>query len=199
MIQHEHYPAERHFVQTKDGYILGLYRIPKKNVQQNNRKVMLLMHGLTAAAPAYLTFGKDKSAGYIFSDAGYDVWIGNARGNTFSRKHATLNPDKAEFWNFSWHEMGVYDLPAMIDYILMKTNQTKLAYVGHSQGATIAFVMLSELPQYNKKISIFHAMTPPVIFKYNHPLYHTSMENVNGLGVSFYTIFCFILFLAQSN
>lgn len=183
MIQHEHYPAERHFVQTKDGYILGLYRIPKTNVQQGKRKTLLLMHGLTAAAPAYLTFGRRKSGGYYFSDAGYDVWIGNFRGNTFSRRHAVLNPNSPEFWTFSWHEMGVYDLPALIDYILQQTNQTQLAYVGHSQGVTAAFVMLSSLPQYNKKISILHAMTPPVILRYNHPYYPSSMPQINKFGV----------------
>lgn len=184
MIEHEHYPAERHMVQTDDGYILGVYRIPKMGVQPNKRKVMLLMHGLTAAAPAYVNFGGKRSAGYFFSDAGYDVWIGNFRGNTYSRRHITLNPNRPEFWSFSWHEMGMYDLPAMIDYILQTTNQTKLTYVGHSQGVTAAFVMLSSRPEYNRKISVLHAMTPPVIFKYNHPLYPKSLERINEIGVS---------------
>lgn len=181
MIEHEHYPAERHMVQTQDGYILGVYRIPR--VQKPSRKVMLLMHGLTAAAPAFITFGR-KSAGYYFSDAGYDVWIGNFRGNTYSRRHVTLNPDRPEFWSFSWHEMGMYDLPATIDYILQATNQTKLTYIGHSQGVTAAFVMLSTRPEYNRKISVLHAMTPPIVFKYNHPLYPKSLEKINEIGVS---------------
>lgn len=47
MIHSEHYPAERHTVYTRDGYILTVYRIPNMNmnVQQNNRKVILFMHG----------------------------------------------------------------------------------------------------------------------------------------------------------
>lgn len=61
----------------------------------------------------------------------------------------------------------------------MQTNQTKLAYVGHSQGVTAVFVLLSERPEYNDKITIAHVMTPPVIFKYNHPMVPKKIEDVN--------------------
>lgn len=67
----------------------------------------------------------------------FQVWIGNARGNTYSRHHISMQPEDAAFWNFSWHEIGIYDIPATIDYILEQTNQTKLSYVGHSQGENV--------------------------------------------------------------
>ena len=77
----------------------------------------------------------DLFAGYILSSAGYDVWLGNNRGNKYSRQHKFLDPDKdkVQFWDFSWHEMGVSDLPAMIDYVLNQTDSKALFYVGHSQ------------------------------------------------------------------
>lgn len=51
--------------------------------------------------------------------------------------------------------------------------------------------MLSELPQYNDKITIAHAMTPPVVLKHNHPLVPRSMETVNRIAVS--SIIAFLL------
>lgn len=63
--------------------------------------------------------------------------MGNARGNRYSRNHTYLQPNSTtadgNFWDFSWHEIGYYDLPAMIDYILKETGFTKLGYIGHSQ------------------------------------------------------------------
>jgi lysosomal acid lipase/cholesteryl ester hydrolase len=72
-------------------------------------------------------------SGYLLSNAGYDVWFGNARGNRYNVNHKTLNTNSKEFWSFSWHEIGYYDLPAMIDLILKETYQEKLQYIGYSQ------------------------------------------------------------------
>lgn len=55
---------------------------------------------------------------------------------------------------FSFDEMAEYDLPAMIDYVLNTTGQKQLSYIGHSQGTTTAFALLSQNPEYNAKVSI---------------------------------------------
>lgn len=104
--------------------------------------------------------GPGSGFAYLLADAGYDVWMGNFRGNSFSRAHQSIKPSKSKFWKFSWHEMGIYDLPAMIDYTLEHTGQQKLYYAGHSMGTTTFFVMASQKPEYNNKIHVMFALAP---------------------------------------
>ena len=71
---------------------------------------------------------------------GFDVWMGNNRGCRYSVAHTTLNPesraDKPAYWDFDFEEMGLYDLPAEIDFILNNTGNAKVTFIGHSMGAT---------------------------------------------------------------
>ncbi|XP_049881145.1 lipase 1-like [Pectinophora gossypiella] len=154
------YDFEEHFVTTQDGYILALHRIPGKGPP------VLLVHGLLFSSDDYVTAGPESALSYYLSSEGYDVWLANARGNKYSKRHVTLSPNQSEFFNFSWDEMGRYDLPATIDYILSVTERKKMSYVGHSQGTTAFFVMCSELPEYNDKISVAIAMSPVTFFSH---------------------------------
>ncbi|KAG8230455.1 hypothetical protein J437_LFUL009944 [Ladona fulva] len=162
LIKRRGYPVESHEVTTEDGYILTMHRIPyglKDN--STNRPVVFLQHGLIASSSDWVIMGPEQGFAYILADAGYDVWMGNARGNRYSRAHVSLNPDDDDkFWDFSWHEMGIKDLPAEIDYVIEKTGQSKIFYAGHSMGTTMFFVMNSLLPQYNVKFRSMHALAP---------------------------------------
>ena len=42
--------------------------------------------------------------------------------------------------------MAAYDLPACLAHALAVSNASRLAYVGHSQGATIALAALASQP-----------------------------------------------------
>ncbi|KAK9891680.1 hypothetical protein WA026_015648 [Henosepilachna vigintioctopunctata] len=155
------YPVEEHFVETKDGYILKMHRIPptKQGIKPCNRTVFL-MHGLLTSSADWIIMGPDKSIAYHLANLGYDVWMGNSRGNTESRNHTKWSPNELKFWKFSWHEIGTKDVPAMIDYILDTTKQKALYHIGHSQGTTSFYVMCSELPEYNDKIIAHYSLAP---------------------------------------
>lgn len=157
LINNNGFIGERHTVKTKDGYILGVHHIKPK---AEPKGIIFLMHGLVSSSADYLSIGKDHAIGFKMSEAGFDVWLGNARGNDYSRNHTYLKLTQPQYWDFSWHEIGVRDLPAMIDYVLKYTGQRSLYYVGHSQGTTAFFVMLSELPEYNQKIRTMFALAP---------------------------------------
>ena len=63
---------------------------------------------------------------------------------------------------YSWHEIGIYDLPTMIDHIIELTKQEKIFMVTHSQGGTVFFVMASERPEYQEKVIALSALAPVV-------------------------------------
>ena len=76
--------------------------------------------------------------------AGYDVWLGNNRGNIFSNEHEKLDwaVDEKEYWDFSFPELGTYDLPAMVETVVEETNGRKVRYIGTSLGTTQMFYAL---------------------------------------------------------
>ncbi|XP_016076211.1 PREDICTED: gastric triacylglycerol lipase [Miniopterus natalensis] len=169
MISYWGYPSEEHEVVTKDGYILEVYRIPhgKKNPEsRGQRPVVFLQHGFIASATNWIANLPNNSLGFLLADAGYDVWLGNSRGNTWAKRNIYYSPESAEFWAFSFDEMAKYDLPATIDFILKKTGQEKLHYVGHSQGTTIGFIAFSTNATLAKRIEVFHALAPIVSLKH---------------------------------
>ncbi len=99
----------------------------------------------------------------------YDIWLGNCRGNIFSTEHK--NREKydsfqfySNYWNFSLHEMAIYDIPAMIDYVRNFTKFEKIFYIGHSQGTTTFYFNFMMNPQYlreriDKFVAVGNAFT----------------------------------------
>ncbi|XP_063913833.1 lipase 1-like [Zophobas morio] len=164
LVEKYEYPVEVHNVTTEDGYILTLHRIPhgKENLSQN-RTPVLLLPGALQSSWDFVQNGPNQSLPFILSEKGYDVWLGNVRGTTLSRKHETLDPDKdLAFWDFTINEIGVYDLPALIDYVLETTKESSLHYVGFSQGTTVFFLMGSERSEYLSKVKLMSAFGPTV-------------------------------------
>ncbi|CAF0886086.1 unnamed protein product [Brachionus calyciflorus] len=169
LIQSKGYPAEAHDVHTDDGYILTIHRIPHSRNEReptSNRPVVFLQHGLLDASSSWVINFPDQSLGFILADAGYDVWLGNMRGNTYGIRHEKFQSNQNEFWDFSWSDMAKHDLPSMISYILDISQQKDLIYIGHSQGTLIGFSEFGLNENLANKIRLFVALGPVATVKY---------------------------------
>ena len=62
--------------------------------------------------------------------------------------------------NSRWEELGQYDLPASIDYVLKETGHEKVSYVGYSLGSAIFFVGANLKPDLNDKIEVMIGLAP---------------------------------------
>jgi len=164
IVQSKGYPIQQHFATTKDGYILGVYRIPHgRNGAFSDIKakpVVFLQHGLLDSSYTWVNNFPHQSLGFILADNGFDVWMGNNRGNTWSRRHVSRNVNSDAFWDFTFEDMGKNDLPTQIEFVLNATGQTKLTYVGHSQGTTQAFAGFSINPSLAARVNLFVALAP---------------------------------------
>lgn len=151
---------------------MNVFRIPSspKSEQRSEvdqfRPAILLQHGLFSNSDGFLAGGPNEALAYLLADAGYDVWLGNARGNIYSQNNTRMSINHPRFWHFDWHEIGLYDLPAMIDYITVTTGQKKIHYVGFSQGTTAYFVLMSTKPEYNERMLTGHMLAPCAFFEH---------------------------------
>ena len=130
------YKVKSYVATTQDGYLLKLFRVrPKDPLSRGNHPPVLMQHGLLSSAETWVSSGETAWPIHLLQ-AGYDVWLGNNRGNVYSRGHTTLTTEDDDYFNFSFYEMGKYDMPAMIDLIRRETGFAKVAIISHSQGTT---------------------------------------------------------------
>lgn len=170
LIKSAGYKGAAYRVVTEDGYILKVHRVMPVN-GVSTKPPVFLQHGLFVASSDFLLTGKKIALAYLLADNGYDVWLGNIRGNKYSEKHRTLSPKSQEFWDFSFHEMGYYDMPAMFDVMMNKTGATRAIVGGHSQGTSTLLSFLATRPEYASKVLQVHLFAPAIIMKHiPHPI-----------------------------
>jgi hypothetical protein len=168
---------------TEDnGWNVKIHRIFPKMRTENTMPVFL-MHGLFVNGMDYIITGPNKALAYFLADNNFDVFLGSSRGS----RHSFIDHKRANhstLWNFSFNEIGSYDVAASIDYVLRLTGKSKLFYVGHSQvnnvvnyislitrflmsqGTSSLLALLSNRPEYNSKIIQAHLFAPTAFMKY---------------------------------
>lgn len=139
------YPCSEYQVTTDDGFVLGVQRVPHGRLEDMGtvRPPVFLQHGLFQGGDTWFENPPEQSLGFILADAGFDVWVGNVRGTGWSHGHVSLPKDAKEFWNWSWDELALNDLPAMLELVHNAT-KSQIYYVGHSQGTIMAFAAFTE-------------------------------------------------------
>ncbi|CAG9761044.1 unnamed protein product [Ceutorhynchus assimilis] len=176
--QNNGFLLEEHQVTTEDEYTLPLYRLKNLDGSYGSQPIFL-QHGMTADA-ACMMVNKENSISYYLARKGYDVWLGNYR-NCDSCTHATLTTSDPKYWDFSYHENGLYDLPANFEYIKNLTGQ-KIIHIGHSMGSTGLAAYASVKPMEAEKY-IKHAilLAPAIYFKKNDDILGNMVATLNEI------------------
>lgn len=81
------YTHEEHVVLTKDGYLLGLHRLPSRTGEKKahpghstGKPVVYLHHGLLMNSEIWVCLtDAHRSLPFVLVEQGYDVWLGNNR------------------------------------------------------------------------------------------------------------------------
>lgn len=87
-----------------------------KPLGYTGKPVVLLYHGFLMSSEVWVSnIDEHSNLPFLLAQRGYDVWLGNARGNKYSQYHLYLSPNDQKFWNFSMNEFVMRDLPDTID------------------------------------------------------------------------------------
>jgi gastric triacylglycerol lipase len=153
------YRCDDYEAETEDGYLLSVQRI-YPNAPGGRKGVVFLQHGLTDNAAGFVLNPPNQALPFILADNGYEVFLGNNRGNGYSMKHKKYTVNDIAFWQFSFDEMAKYDLPAQINTALKISGAASLTYIGHSQGTIQAFAGFSSNHSIADRVNLFVALAP---------------------------------------
>ena len=153
------------------GYNLTMFRLIGNELQQpyvETKGPVLLIGGIYSDGGDWIKCTNPiyKSMAVQLAEAGHDVWISQDRGQPGSNTHTALSLldpiQKAEYWNYTFHEIGTEDIPAMVDKIIAERpgNCAKVTLIPHSSGVNAAMVAALKVPGLADKVGHVNAMGP---------------------------------------
>jgi len=160
---------------TSEGYPLSVQRIPGRGAP------VILQHGLFDTTATWVINEKETSLGFILSDAGYDVWMINTRGNKYS-----FALDMFISWNWSFEDEA-HDIATAVEYVYKATNSTPVTVIAHSQGASMTLAALARIPSMAKNMRMFIALAPVTYLTHQKSPYFKALASVYAdkvLGLS---------------
>ena len=102
VVKEKGFEFEKHYAETSDGYYLEIHRIYKgdtkgtANISHFKSNKTIQMTKISGKKAVFLQHGlMDSSA------TGYDVWLGNVRGNVYSTRHKVYGLNEDQFWDFT--------------------------------------------------------------------------------------------------
>lgn len=164
IVQRNGYTITPYQIETSDGYRIQFFRIGKKESDPQDKQPVFLQHGMATESTFWVAIS-NRSLALTLVDNDYDVWLGNIRGNRYGRNHTKFSTDDKKFWDYSIDDIGLIDIPAMLDVVSKETNQ-KIIYIGHSMGTTGAFMFASDMKnEADKKLLAIIAVSPSAYLK----------------------------------
>ncbi|KAK6465179.1 Alpha/Beta hydrolase protein [Scheffersomyces coipomensis] len=194
LVKSKGYIVREFVVTTKDGYLLVLHKIerPGRSQYLHNGKIAYFHHGLLTNSELFvLGTKKEKNLPFLLLDLDYEVWLGNNRGNKYSRKHLNLSVCDVKFWDFSLDEYAYYDIPDSLSFIRsFYRPEDKITYIGFSQGCSQLFASLSLKPEVNNYLNLFVGLSPALIPKdLNHPVFKIISNQAAKDNAFLYSLF----------
>lgn len=116
--------AEDYRVSSRDGVELHLRRVPPRGSSPG--RPTLLFHGLGANHRAFHFPGR--SLAEWLAGRGHDVWLPELRGH-----------GRSSFDGYDWRidDYLEHDIPAILDFVLERTDAGAVNWVGHSMGGVL--------------------------------------------------------------
>ncbi|VEN53677.1 unnamed protein product [Callosobruchus maculatus] len=111
--------------------------------------LVVIGHGNMMNSRSFL-IQEESSLVYQLLKEGYYVYLVNFRGNFISNSHMNIT-DRATYWDFSFDQMGKYDMPAIMKEVHRASRGAKSVFLGYGMANTAAFVYASTQPEEAKK------------------------------------------------